>query len=134
MSTVERSDEEYYDLLADGRAAREFSAGDVIFHRGDSADGMFLVREGLVALTDDGRVLETVPAPGLFGEMALIEDQPRSLSAIAETDATVVEIPTRHFWILVHDTPYFAQLVMRVMSERMRRRGFPGNSAAPNGS
>lgn len=125
MATVERTDDEYYELLAHGRDSRRIAAGEVIFSQGDRADGMYVVREGSVALTEGDRVLETVAAPGLFGEMALIEDEPRSLSARAETEVVVVEIPTRHFWVLVHDTPYFAQLVMRVMSQRMRRRGFP---------
>ena len=125
MATVERTDDEYYELLAHGRDSRRIAAGEVIFAQGDRADGMYVVREGSVALTEGDRVLETVAAPGLFGEMALIEDEPRSLSARAETEVVVVEIPTRHFWVLVHDTPYFAQLVMRVMSQRMRRRGFP---------
>ena len=57
--------------------------------------------------------------------MALIEDTPRSLSAVAATDGTVIEIPARHFWVLVHDTPYFAQLVMRVMAQRLRRQSTP---------
>lgn len=86
---------------------------------------MYLVRAGSVALKQGDRVVETVAAPGLFGEMALIEDEPRSLSAIAETDVSLVEIPVQHFWVLVHETPYFARLVMRVMSQRLRQRGFP---------
>ena len=34
---------------------------------------------------------------------------------------SVIEIPARHFWVLVHDTPYFAQLVMGVMAQRLRQ-------------
>ena len=55
-------------------------------------------------------------APGLFGELALIEDEPRALTAVAASDAAIIEIPGRQFWVLVHDTPYFAQLVMGVMA------------------
>jgi CRP-like cAMP-binding protein len=33
----------------------------------------------------------------------------------------LVEIPVRTFWVLVHETPYFAALVMRVMAERLRQ-------------
>jgi CRP-like cAMP-binding protein len=116
------SRDEYYELLAQGRAPRSFSAGEVIFHKGDPGEGLFLVRAGSVALKDGDRVVETVGAPGLFGEMALIEHEPRSLTALADTDAAVIEIPVRQFWVLVHETPYFAQLVMSVMAERLRRR------------
>lgn len=52
-----------------------------------------------------------------------IEHAGWSLTALAATDVVLVEIPARHFWMLVHETPYFAQLVMSVMANRLRRRG-----------
>ena len=121
MSGVTSTDH-YYELLAHGREPRTVPAGDLIFSQGDPGESLFVVRSGSVDLTDGDRVIETVEAPGLFGEMALIEDEPRSLSAVAATEASVIEIPARHFWVLVHDTPYFAQLVMRVMAQRLRRQ------------
>ena len=121
MSGVTSTDH-YYDLLAHGREPRTLGAGALIFAQGDVGESLFLVRSGSVELRDGDRVVETVGAPGLFGEMALIEDEPRSLSAVSPGGATVIEIPASHFWILVHDTPYFAQLVMRVMAQRLRRQ------------
>ena len=120
MSAV-RSIDHYYDLLAHGRSPRTLQANELIFDQGDPGDSLVVVREGSVELKDEDRVVETVTAPGLFGEMALIEDAPRALTAVAATDATIIEIPARHFWVLVHDTPYFAQLVMSVMAQRLRR-------------
>jgi CRP-like cAMP-binding protein len=118
------STDQYYELLAHGRTPRTYQAGEVIFEQGDPGESLYVVREGSVGLTDGDRLVETVTAPGLFGEMALIEDEPRALTAAASTGVTVIEIPARHFWVLVHDTPYFAQLVMGVMARRLRR----GNS------
>jgi CRP/FNR family transcriptional regulator, cyclic AMP receptor protein len=115
--------DEYYELLGHGRAPRTFSAGEVIFREGEHGDSMLLVRGGTVALKSGERVVETISAPGLFGEMALIEHEPRSLTAVADTDVELIEVPVRHFWVLVHDTPYFAQLVMSVMADRIRRIG-----------
>jgi CRP/FNR family transcriptional regulator, cyclic AMP receptor protein len=117
------SSDQYYDLLAHGRTPQSISAGKVIFDQGEQGDSMYIVREGSVALKDGDRLVETVTAPGLFGEMALIEHEPRSLTAVAATDGALVEIPVRHFWVLVHETPYFAQLVMSVMARRLRRSG-----------
>lgn len=114
--------EHYYELLAHGRTPRMVGAGELIFEQGDRGESLFVVREGSVDLKDADRFVETVTAPGLFGELALIEDEPRALSAVAATDVVVIEIPARHFWVLVHDTPYFAQLVMSVMAQRLRRR------------
>jgi len=81
------------------------------------------VREGSVALKDGERGVETVGAPGLFGEMALIERDPRALTAMADTDVELVEIGAPLFWVLVHETPRFAHLVMSVMAGRLRRAG-----------
>lgn len=124
MSGVTSTDQ-YYELLAHGREPRALDAGELIFSQGDPGESLFVVRSGSVDLRDADHVVETVEAPGLFGEMALIEDSPRSLSAVAAGEASVIEIPARHFWILVHDTPYFAQLVMRVMAQRLRRHSCP---------
>jgi CRP-like cAMP-binding protein len=123
VSTYGGSWRESIELLAGGRAPRTFSSGEVIFRQGDHGDTMFLVRNGSVALQAGERLVETVAAPGLFGEMALIEREPRSLTAVAATDVALVEIPVRQFWVLVRETPYFAQLVMAVMSDRLRRAG-----------
>lgn len=117
-----RSSDDYYELLVHGRTPRSVPAGEVIFGQGDAGEAMYVVREGAVALKDGEQVVDTIAAPGLFGEMALIEDEPRALAAVATTDAVLVEIPARHFWVLVHETPYFAQLVMRVMAQRLRRQ------------
>jgi CRP-like cAMP-binding protein len=120
MSSIQ-SDEALYELLARAGETIAFAAGEVVFEKGTRGDSMFIVSRGSVALTDGERTLDTVAAPGLFGEMALIESQPRALTAAAASDAELVEIPVRRFWVLVNETPYFAQLVMRVMADRLRR-------------
>lgn len=125
MSSVE-SHEALYALL--GRAGKPlpFSAGELVFEKGDHGDAMFIVVRGRVVLKDGDQTYDTVEAPGLFGEMALIESKPRALSAVADGDVELVEIPARTFWVLVHDTPYFAQLVMSVMADRLRRASGTG--------
>lgn len=120
MSTIQ-SDEALYGLLVRAGDVRSYQLGDVVFEKGAPGDAMYVVKAGLVALTDGDRLLDRVEAPGMFGEMALLESEPRALTATVETDTELVEIPARTFWVLVHETPYFAQLVMRVMAERLRR-------------
>jgi CRP-like cAMP-binding protein len=119
MTLVDRP-EELYGLITEGRPRQQLSAGSIIFEAGAPGDSLYIVVGGAVALKSGETTIETVSAPGLFGELALIEDNPRALSAVAASDAELVEIPQRHFWILVHETPYFAQLVMSVMANRLR--------------
>ena len=117
--------EKYIALLQRSGEIEQFSAGETIFRTGDEADRMYVISEGSVALSIDGAVVETLAAGGLFGEMAVIDREPRSATAVAESDSTLVAIDKRRFWFLVQETPYFAEIVMRVMSHRLRRESPP---------
>jgi len=113
--------ERYIGLLQRSGESEEFAAGSTIFTQGDPADRMYVVSSGSVTLSIDGRLLETLGPGGLFGEMAVIEREPRSGTAVAEADTTLVGIDRRRFWFLVQETPYFAEIVMKVMASRLRR-------------
>ncbi len=117
------SNEELYSLIVHGRPHRTVAADDVIFREGDEADGMFVITSGTVALKRGDEVVAKVDGPSLIGEMALVDSEPRLLTAVAATEIDIVHIPVRHFWVLVHETPYFARLVMSVMSQRLRTVG-----------
>src|SRR5262249_51167547 len=114
--------EKYLELLARSGDAEAHSAGDVVFAEGDLGDRMYVVRSGTVAFVKNGQDLETVGPAAICGGTALIDREPRSASAVARSDCELVSIDKRRFWFLVQETPYFAQLVMRVMADRLRRR------------
>ena len=101
--------------------AKPVAAGTTIFNVGDERDYMYAVLEGQVDIVVNGRVVETVVSGGIFGEMALIEKDQRTATAIARTDATVVAVDERRFLFLIQQTPNFALHVMRVLSDRLRR-------------
>ena len=122
MSTI-RNPDELYQLLMRVAEPSRFSAGEVIFEKGETGDRMYVVKEGAVSLKDSERLVDSVGTPGLFGELALIESAPRALTAVADTDTELVEIGARQFWVLVHETPGFAHLVMSVMARRLRNAG-----------
>jgi CRP/FNR family transcriptional regulator, cyclic AMP receptor protein len=120
MTTVQQA--EYVALLQKAGEPGAFRAGDVVFAEGDPGDCMYVVKRGTVSLQQGGKELEEVGPGALFGEMALIDLGPRSASAVAVTDCELVSIEKRRFWYLVQETPYFAETVMRVMADRLRRR------------
>src|SRR5262245_21282856 len=98
-----------------------YSAGAAIFSAGDPADCLYVVRSGRVALRAGDATLEELEEGGMFGEMALVDTGARSASAIAVTDCEVVPVDLQRFRRLVHQHPYFAENVMKVMAERLRR-------------
>jgi CRP/FNR family cyclic AMP-dependent transcriptional regulator len=99
-----------------------FAAGDTIFKEGDPGDMMYVVIDGEVEVVVKGRVVETIGAENFLGEMALIDEQPRSATAIARTDCKLAPINATRFNFLVQQTPHFALHLMRAMADRMRRR------------
>ncbi len=66
------------------------------------------------------RLLDTLEANEIFGEMALIDDKPRSATAIALSDVALVPISEMQFLLLVTRKPAFALEVMRVLARRLR--------------
>lgn len=102
---------------ADTKQAR---AGETIFVEGDEGRLMFVVLEGQVRLSVTGRTVEKVGKGGVFGEMALIDDAPRSATATAVTDCTLVPVTAPRFRSLVKESPDFALDIMRLMAARLR--------------
>ena len=98
----------------------EYSAGQRIFDEGDHGDCMYIVKEGEVDLLYKGKSLAAVTKGGIFGEMALIDYQPRSATAVAKSDCVLVPVNDQHFARLVQETPAFALQVMRVLVLRLR--------------
>lgn len=98
-----------------------YPAGQVIFDIGDRAELMYLVVEGEVEIQFNGRVLQTVGVQDIFGELALIDDSPRSAKAIAKTNCRLAGIDRDRFMALVEKNPDFALEVMQIMAERLRR-------------
>jgi len=108
------------EILKNERDLRSFTAGSAIFKEGETSDLMFAVVEGEVELRKGDRVLRKLTSGGVFGEMAIIEDQPRSADAIALTDCRVAAINQKRFLALVSQTPFFAIQMLQVLSERLR--------------
>jgi CRP/FNR family cyclic AMP-dependent transcriptional regulator len=100
--------------------ARSFKAGSVIFREGDEANELFVVKSGQVRIQIGNRSVTELGQESIFGEMALIDSEPRSATATALTDVELVPISEKQFLFLVGQTPYFALKVMRVLAQRLR--------------
>lgn len=101
-------------------ATRSFKQGDTIFKEGDAATELYVIASGSVEIRHGNRVLDTLDGHNIFGEMALIDGAPRSATAVAVTDVTLVPVAEKQFLFLVSQTPFFALMVMRVLARRLR--------------
>ena len=105
-------------------SAREFldlQPGDVVFAQGDAGTEMYGVVSGAIELRDGDAARSTVGPDGTFGELAIIDHAPRSLTAVAVEASRVAVIDERTFLYLVHETPMFALQVMRALAARIRQ-------------
>lgn len=110
-----------FDVFRNEPNVETYSEGDRVFSEGDRGDSMFAVIEGSVEIRRGDRVLERVEKGGVFGEMALIDHEPRSAAAFAVGTTRLVRIGERRFLTLVQQTPFFALQVMQVLTRRLRR-------------
>ena len=97
-----------------------FPTGGVIFVKGDVGENAYLIKSGKVEIREGGRGVELMEAGELFGEMDVLDSEPRSASAAAVGPTELVRIDPQTFQMLVDDVPKFALTVMRLMVRRLR--------------
>lgn len=105
---------------------RSYPKGSVIVFEDDPGDALYLVGSGqvkVVLIGEDGRevILSVLGEGSFFGEMSLIDDQPRSATVIAMTDAAVLVLRREDFQARLRSSPEVAIALMREMSRRLRR-------------
>jgi len=105
---------------------RLFEPGERIFQEGEEGDLMYVLLEGSVDLTkkvERGRaVLKTVDTPNdFFGEMALLDDRPRSATAVATKPTKVLAVDGPTFESMIVANGRFALKIIKVLSDRLRR-------------
>jgi CRP-like cAMP-binding protein len=101
--------------------AESFEAGEIIIEEGQSDATIYVIRSGEVQVVHNGEELAVLGEGDLFGEMALIDNMPRSATIIALTDTVVVPVNHDHFYALLQKAPVFGATVMHVISSRLRR-------------
>lgn len=98
--------------------------GQIICHEGAPGDALFVIRAGLVAVLKGDLAAPTVlgyRGPGeIIGEMALLEDQPRSASTVALNTVRLLRISRDQFRQLLHDNREMNVSIMAALSARLR--------------
>src|SRR5438477_3902567 len=104
---------------------KTFKSGRHIFQQGQPGDGLYTIVEGKVAITammgqDQSCVLARLGAGDFFGEMALVDDRPRSSTATAEDNTQVYFILREDLWRILKHRPALTVSLLREFSARMR--------------
>ena len=107
-------------IFKDAENYQTYAAGETIFDDGQEGDYMYVVIEGEVEIVAKGKVINRIGVGEIFGEMALIDNSPRSADARASQECRVVPVDQYNFTHYVQHSPFFAIYVMSVMAERLR--------------
>ncbi|MFO7653979.1 MAG: Npt1/Npt2 family nucleotide transporter [Candidatus Krumholzibacteriia bacterium] len=98
----------------------EHLPGDVVYRENDVPDALYLVLEGHVRLHQGGRDLAVAEPMTPFGTWALLDDQPRVVTATVLDEARLLRIDREDFADLLADQVQIAQGIMRAMAHRLR--------------
>jgi CRP-like cAMP-binding protein len=109
-------------------ADRECAPGTVLFREGEAGDRMYVIKKGRVRLSKnvhDSEVVVEDLGPGEFcGEIALINDQARPVTATALTKATVIQIDASQFENMLKSESEIAIRMLKKISQRLTRAQF----------
>jgi nucleotide-binding universal stress UspA family protein len=118
--------QEEREHLSETARIRAYQPGEFIVHEGDTATGCFIIASGRVEVVKEGggvhpTVLTTLGAGEFFGEMAVIDDHPRSASVLALEATECVAIGRAEFLETLQRRPQIAVQMLPVLVRRLRR-------------
>ena len=101
------------------------SDGEILFRRGETGDAFYVIDSGQVrifTLDEEGNelTLNTLGVGEAFGELALVDDRPRSASAAALGPTLLRCLRREDFLSRVHTSPELTDIVVRLLSQRAR--------------
>lgn len=113
--------------LSQGCQERNYSAGSTLMSQGDSGVGLYVIKSGKVRIVQANspdraeEELSTAGSGDVIGEMALLDDLPRSASVIAVDDVTALVLPIWEFRTTLQNHPDIALKLLSVLSRRLRK-------------
>jgi len=104
----------------EGEAPKFFDAKKPIMQEGQAGLFMYVVLKGSVVIFLGGSAVERVGPGGVFGELALIDQQPRAASAVAESDCSLLAISRKALLELIKTKPAFGKSLLAAVADRGR--------------
>lgn len=110
------------DPIARQLTDRTYDAGELIVRQGEPGIGFYMIAEGEVEVSQDGRPLRTLRAGDFFGELALLEETPRTATVTARTQTRCLQLPRWHFRPLLQGNPELAVRLLECTVRRLREQ------------
>jgi CRP-like cAMP-binding protein len=114
-------DPEGIAMIAQRVVEVEFPQGAVIARQGDVGTGFFMVASGSVRVIRDGETIATIGPGDFFGELSVLDGQPRVAQVVADEPTVCLALATWDFEAVVREEPAVALAIMRGLAGRLRR-------------
>jgi CRP-like cAMP-binding protein len=99
----------------------ELPAGTDLVREGEDGDALFVILEGEAIVKTGGRELARVGAGDYFGELALLDGEPRAADVVARTDVKIAVLGIRMFRTLVRELPDLAEQLLAGLAGELRK-------------
>ena len=98
----------------------ELASGTVIARQGDVGTGLFIIAAGSVRVIRDGDTIATLGPGEFFGELSVLDGQPRSAQVVAEAPTVCLALASWDFEAIVRERPDVSLAIMRGLARRLR--------------
>lgn len=99
----------------------DLPAGKVLTRQGQRGDEFFVIVDGRVRVERDGKLVAVLGSGQFVGEIALVDEGPRTATATCETDCRMILLGHREFHALLREQPDIELKILRALAERVRR-------------
>ncbi|HEX7224930.1 MAG TPA: cyclic nucleotide-binding domain-containing protein [Candidatus Limnocylindria bacterium] len=112
--------------LAEVGKRRTYDADDPIVKEGSTGTALYIILSGKARVEREGQTIGELSPGEFFGELALIEEHPRTATVVAVTETDCLLFPAWEFTALLKEHPEIAVPIMRALIGRLHRREHHG--------
>ena len=96
------------------------AANTVLFEKEDEGDSLYIIYKGSVRIHDEGYSIAELGESEIFGELSLLDAEPRSASATTLVDCTLLQLNQHPFYEVLQNNPNILKGIMKTLCQRLR--------------
>jgi CRP-like cAMP-binding protein len=108
------------ERIADRTVEVVFADGHVIARQGEVGTGFFMIASGATRVVRDGQTIATLGAGDFFGELSVLDGQPRIAAVIADGETTCLALASWDLEAVINEQPSVALALLRGLAGRLR--------------
>ena len=94
--------------------------GTVLFEKGDEGDSLYMIYKGSVRIHDGDYTIAVLGESEIFGELSLLDAEPRSATATTLEECTLLELSQHPFYEVLQNNPTILKGIMKTLCQRLR--------------